>query len=341
MTTKKQPTLPLNQIPADRRAIAELYAHGQIDAEAFNHALKVLYPKDQLGAWIARILLLLGFSLILTGVIYFFAFNWTRLSPMFKFSLIEAGIFGCLVGTFLFKVKNLSGKIFLLSASILVGVFLAVYGQVYQTGADAYQLFMGWSCIIAGWVVISDFVALWIVWLLLLNLFIGFYWDQATFPSSAMEEMIFFYLVILNGLFLFGREFVLQRGGVWLKARWLRAFLSFIVLGISFIPMATIVIESSVVTFSLIVSSALGLMLHIVIFLVYRYKFPDMQILAMVLFSGCVLAVIAAIRFLMHSFNDIRPGILLFFGVFTLAIFALAVLYLRKTHKVMEAQDDS
>ncbi len=341
MEIKKQSDVQLNKIPADRRAVAELYAHGQINAQAVSRALKFLYPYDQWGVWIARILLFLGSSLLLAGVVYFFAFNWARISPMVKFGMIEAGLFGCLAGAVILKVQSLGGKLLLLSASVLVGVFLAVYGQVYQTGADAYQIFMAWAILISGWVVISNFVALWLIWLIVLNLFAGFYWDQAAFPSKEMEMMIFFYLALLNSAFLFAGEFVARKGVVWMQARWVRAFIAFIVLGISFAPMVMFVGLEKFATFSIIVSAALGLALHIAIFLLYRYKFHDMWILAMTLLSGCVLAVFAAIRFITQGFKEFEPIILLFLGVITMVIFALSALYLRKTNKAMEALNES
>ncbi|MBC8290414.1 MAG: DUF2157 domain-containing protein, partial [Planctomycetes bacterium] len=45
------------------------------------------------------------------------------------------------------------------------GVFLAVFGQVYQTGADEWLLFAGWAGLILPWTALSRFEALWILWL--------------------------------------------------------------------------------------------------------------------------------------------------------------------------------
>jgi uncharacterized membrane protein len=90
-------------------------------------------------------LLVLGVSLITAGIIYFFAFNWLKIPPMIKLYSIQAGIIGCVGAAYYYSLQNTIGQICLLVASALMGVFMAVFGQIYQTGADAYQLFMMWS----------------------------------------------------------------------------------------------------------------------------------------------------------------------------------------------------
>ena len=105
-------------------------------------------------------LLLFGSALVLAGIIFFFAYNWAAMGKFLKFGLIEAGIIVCIVASHLRGRTDLSGKVLLLSGAVLVGVLLAVYGQIYQTGADAYGLFICWAVLIFGWVIISEFAAL-------------------------------------------------------------------------------------------------------------------------------------------------------------------------------------
>ena len=50
--------------------------------------------------WLDRLLLGLGAALVLAGVVFFFAFNWGRITPFEKFGLIEAGIAACALGAF-------------------------------------------------------------------------------------------------------------------------------------------------------------------------------------------------------------------------------------------------
>ncbi|WP_315814113.1 hypothetical protein [Paraflavitalea speifideaquila] len=48
----------------------------------------------------------------------------------------------------------------LTAAAVLLGVLMAVFGQVYQTGANAYDLFLSWTIAITLWVVIANFALL-------------------------------------------------------------------------------------------------------------------------------------------------------------------------------------
>src|SRR5699024_11365250 len=42
-------------------------------------------------------------------------------------------------------------QLLLLIASIITGSLLALFGQVYQTGADTWQLFFAWAILITPW----------------------------------------------------------------------------------------------------------------------------------------------------------------------------------------------
>ena len=65
----------------------------------------------------------------------------------------------------------------LLSAMILVGGLMALFGQTYQTGADPWQLFFNWALLVFPWVLISRFHVMWLVWLGLLNLSVHQYFQ--------------------------------------------------------------------------------------------------------------------------------------------------------------------
>ena len=148
----------LEAIPANRKLVEQLYAQAQISKAARDYALGYLYPSRLWGLWASRLLLALGVSLVLAGIIYFFAFNWARIDQLAKLMAIQAGIVGCLIGAYCYcySPSSLYGRTLLLSASVLIGVFLAVFGQIYQTGADSYKLFAAWSLLIFGWTLLSS-----------------------------------------------------------------------------------------------------------------------------------------------------------------------------------------
>jgi len=274
----------LEQIPANRRLVEVLYAHGKITSKTKEYALNFLYPHNQYGLWISRLMLIVGTTLVLSGLIYFFAFNWARISPALKLSSIQFGIIGCLIGVYYYSLQRISGQVLLLSASVLVGIFMAVYGQIYQTGADAYQLFMMWSLFTLGWTIISNFSAQWIFWLVITNMFVALWWTQAALPTREMEFMIFTYLAVLNGVALALREYFKEYE--WLRVRWTRFVLTIATLVIMLIPITIWIAQPDRATHSNIISGIIGLVGHGVAYFVYRHKLPDMWSLAATVLSG-------------------------------------------------------
>ncbi len=113
---------------------------------------------------------------------------------------------------------NTAGKVALLAAAVLVGVLQAVFGQVYQTGADSYLLFLVWALLIAGWVGISSYAPLWLLLLALLNMSLGFYWTQVL---GAGDTALYLALAALNAAWLLAWELARGQGTAWLNGRWM------------------------------------------------------------------------------------------------------------------------
>src|SRR5690606_36100162 len=58
----------------------------------------------------------------------------------------------------------------LFGAALTTGALLALIGQIYQTGADIWQLFAGWSALMLPWVLLSRSAASWVLLWLVVNL---------------------------------------------------------------------------------------------------------------------------------------------------------------------------
>lgn len=205
---------------ADRlKALAE---QGHLSSEALERALSLAGHIPGSTAWqkfLDIALLVLGAAFTLSGILFFFAYNWADLPRFAKFGLIEASIIGATGLAFYLGLDKLSGKVTLTGAALLVGVLLAVFGQIYQTGADAYQLFLGWSLLIVGWVVISRFDALWLGWLVLLNITLITYWNQAI--GDGDSPALYVTLAGLDTVALLVWEYAHRHGVPWLQQRWL------------------------------------------------------------------------------------------------------------------------
>ena len=171
-----------------RRTIEQLLHQGLLPLENTEAAATHLevYPSKR--TWLMffdKALLIIGTVALVLSLVFFIAYNWQNIGKMGKFALVE----GALVITIALYVAlsfrqlrqrfQLIRQLLLLIASIITGSLLALFGQVYQTGADTWQLFFGWALLITPWVMIARFPALWLLWLGLINACLLLYLDVA------------------------------------------------------------------------------------------------------------------------------------------------------------------
>ena len=171
-----------------RRTIEQLLQQGTLplkNAEAAAIHLEVYPSKRTWLDFFDKALLMIGAVALVLSLVFFIAYNWQNMGKIGKFALVE----GALVITIALYVAlsfrqfrqrfQLTRQLLLLIASIITGSLLALFGQVYQTGADTWQLFFGWALLITPWVVIARFPALWLLWLGLINACLVLYLDVA------------------------------------------------------------------------------------------------------------------------------------------------------------------
>lgn len=100
---------------------------------------------------------------IITGVSCFIAYNWNKMGNFTKMSIPMALIILGIISWFIFQNKKLYRELSLFSSSFFIGTLFAVFGQVYQTGADPYTLFRNWGIFILIFSYIEKFYPLWIL----------------------------------------------------------------------------------------------------------------------------------------------------------------------------------
>ncbi|WP_201558592.1 DUF2157 domain-containing protein [Psychrobacter sp. 72-O-c] len=174
-----------------RRTIEYLLQQGTLPLEHANVAathLEVFPTKRSWLTFFDKALLIIGVVALALSLVFFIAYNWLNMGKMGKFALVE----GALVITIALYVAlsfrkrfKLIRQLLLLVASIITGSLLALFGQVYQTGADTWQLFFGWAVLIIPWVVIARFPALWLLWLGLVNASLPLYLDVVDFAFAS------------------------------------------------------------------------------------------------------------------------------------------------------------
>ena len=207
-------------LPATPDFLRHQARHGVFDGPVLRRAFALIGHTPAAQQWatfLNFLLLVLGTGLLVSGAIFFFAFNWAGMHRFAKLGLIEGSI-AIAIGLALWQgLSTLPGKIALSAAAGLVGALLAVFGQIYQTGADSYQLFALWSILISGWVLLGRFTPLWFFWLLLLNMTL---WLGALETGGEQVGPTYAAMFALNALALAGWEWARTRGIAWLHSRW-------------------------------------------------------------------------------------------------------------------------
>ena len=177
--------------------------HGALSPEAFERAIDwATAPRgrERWSLFLGRWLLILGLALLTAGVLFFMAYNWAELSRFQKLGLVQLLLVAAVVGAGTRGVDSLVGQVLWSSASVLVGVLLAVYGQVYQTGADAYTLFLGWGLLTLPWCLAARSNFQWLLQAILANTTFILWWEQTLDGDFAVFAAL--YLLLNLGLSL-------------------------------------------------------------------------------------------------------------------------------------------
>ncbi|CAM5184743.1 hypothetical protein CDEN61S_04021 [Castellaniella denitrificans] len=133
---------------------------------------------------LARSAGLLAAALAGGSLVFWVAANWPRMTPDARLAGVQ-GTLGLLVvlAAGLAWRGNRWAEPMAGLAALATGALLALVGQIYQTGADAWELFLAWAVLILPWLVAvrSWFLAL--LWAALLNLALWLFLD-GTSPSA-------------------------------------------------------------------------------------------------------------------------------------------------------------
>ncbi len=177
---------PLDEAATGAR-IRALHRRGVIDASTLDALLARASAGPDAAGWalvLDRLLLALGAGLCVAAVIYFFAGNWAALGAAEKLGSAIAAVLAA-GGWALWAPDRRSGRVALTAAGGLTGALLAVYGQVYQTGADAWTLFAAWAGLLVPWVLASRFEPLIALWVLVGDLALWLAIEQGAVSAGA------------------------------------------------------------------------------------------------------------------------------------------------------------
>ncbi|MBX3012152.1 MAG: DUF2157 domain-containing protein [Caldilineaceae bacterium] len=293
-------TEPFQQQATPSR-LRRLAQGGYLDRRELEEGLRLVGAVPSGKGW-ARFLdyslLVLGALFFVSGLFFFIAYNWEDLPRLARYGVLEGAILLMACMAHWVGLQRLGGKVALTVAALLVGALLAVFGQEYQTGADAYTLFSNWALLILAWVVISQFDILWALLLGLLNLALFLFWNQVL-PGDQYPQPETLFALNAGALVLWE---IMSRLFSWWRHRWLNQLTAIAAFACILWPtlIVTIGIYDSYSDYSTnhLYAPLLYLLFLIAVFVFYTRWQRDLFMLTMAMLSIIVVLTTAIGRYL-------------------------------------------
>src|SRR5476649_184824 len=273
---------------------------------AYQRILQYCGVRPDLSGWRQFLMLslsLLGFLALVAGMIFFIAWNWALMPKIAKFALVELLIIALAVVVW-WRWYDTVAQSALLALGLSFGGLFALYGQIYQTGADSWELFRAWALVLLPLALIGRRNGLWFCTWVIANLaFQLYYASRAAFlfddvwltRFSWLGDTTLYAYFAIQGLLLILREYLAERAAKqnpysWLASRWLpRAMAAYLLLTIT--PAAA----EAVSYWGSEYASKLSLLIWGVTllagYLYYHYRRPDLCVLTLGMISimlvGC------------------------------------------------------
>jgi uncharacterized membrane protein len=194
-----------------------------------DRALRVAGVTPGAAEWrtfVERVLLWLGAVLVAAAAAYFIAANWQALGRYGKFALAESALLVAVALALWRGLDELAGRAALFAAAIATGVLLALVGQVYQTGADTFELFATWAIFIVPFAIVGRQPALWMLALALADVAIVFYFRASVARGFDTLDLVFasraslWWVTALNVAALIAWEAATAARRGWWSVRW-------------------------------------------------------------------------------------------------------------------------
>ena len=185
-----------------REDIYIINRHADLTERGVDRVLKenIYNDKEAWKKFLRLFFITLGIGFSVSGVVFFFAYNWADLHKFVKIALVEGLIISTTAVALLPKINSNVRNIVLTGSAVLVGVLFALFGQIYQTGANAYDFFLAWTLFITIWVVVANYTPLWFLYLILINTTLVLYSQQVAQDWS--EVLVFTLLFSINAIVL-------------------------------------------------------------------------------------------------------------------------------------------
>ena len=341
---------------ASHSSVQELATALGLSEKAYLRALQLadLVPgRTDWLRYIDRFLVAIGALLIVAGIAAFFAWNWADLHYMIKFALIQTVITGTAFLAWRIGIDSIGGRASLFSCAFLVGVLFAVFGQVYQTGADPYGLFVAWAVLILPLAIIGRQAALWILFQTLLILGLIMYWTQVVDPPNGwwqlsqllgplvwlsgtlMNSTLASLVFALNVVALIVWEFAVNQNVAWMQGRTYPRVIGFGALSNVMIPTVVFIIGASFgeAVKLVVLSPVLYAAASVAALYYYQFRRPDLLMLTMLVFGAILVFTTLFGRYMVGDIGGI-----LMLAILLIGQVAGAAYWLRNVSRRWEAQ---
>lgn len=204
------PTLDAQATPLRARALVRA---GVLGADQLDDALDHIRgrPEDVPGT-VRALLLIVGITLLACGVAFFVAANWGAIAAHGRMALVALGIVACAVVALHVGIRTRGAHASITLAGLLIGPLLMLYGQTYQTGADAWELFAAWTVLLAPFAFVTRALGLSLIGLMLVHLTVPLFMAQqlgfAVDEDGALAAGVV--LVVVDALALVACELALR-----------------------------------------------------------------------------------------------------------------------------------
>ena len=258
--------------------------------------LEGIIKKEDYRTFFSHLFTLLGAIFLASGVMFFIAYNWEVLGKFFKFGIVELAVVGSFLAAYFLKENSLGFKSAIVVGSFLIGVLLALFGQVYQTGALPYELFMYWALMVLPIALLSRFAGIWILEVVLINFVVYLYNYSYLYEQLFHNSMNYNMLFIVNFVILVFWSLLSKYVDFLNEAYAIRfvATLAFVWASIS-ILIFIIGRDANIITL------LVYLIFVLYVFYMYRVKELDIYILSILLLSVNIVVVASVVRLTIYS----------------------------------------
>jgi len=317
---------------SQRQQIIEYIEKGSIPQDKIREALvtvKITPDDHDWKHFVDSMLLWLGGLALSFSVLFFIAYNWNEMGRFAKFAMVEGVMILAIIAYWRLGSNSMAGKVSLVAATLFLGVLLGLYGQTYQTGADPWQLFFNWALLMLPWALVGRFAALWVIWIILMNISIILYYTvfRGVFGFMFNSETELFWLIFIFNTFALILWELLSIKWHWLDKAWAIRLLAFV----SGLSVTSLVLNS---IFSTAGFASLSTLVWIfwmgILFYAYRILKHDLFMLAGFCFSGIVVLVSFLGKQMLRNGD---AGAFLLLALIVIGLGAGSAIWLRNIHR--------